>query len=182
MPKARVSTQRQSREQLSLLQRSSLLYANPPQLTPCSPAKNSFSLTSLRTWKQSYLGTITRTIATDGAPLYDIAFDDGERHEAVAASNVTPWTRTYSAAAAAAATVATASASDTKAGKTYTAPDGKTFTDRRAYRKYLKDVVFSFSDREGEVLCRGRGGVSVSGQNVSRLRKPGWMGKRAWLT
>ena len=45
-------------------------------------------------------------------------------------------------------------------------------------QEYLKDVVFSFSDCEGEVLCRGRGGVSVSGQNVSRLRKPGWEKER----
>ena len=47
-----------------------------------------------------------------------------------------------------------------------TAPDGKTFDDRRAYRKHLKEVVFSLSGREGEVLHRGRNGTKISGQNV----------------
>ena len=108
-----------------------------------------------------------RTITTEGAkPVYDVAFDDGEHYEGISAENVTPWTRSAAAARAPVSTMVPSSIETAKT-VTYTAPDGRTFTNRRAYRKHLKDVVFSFSNRRGEVLHRGRGGVKISGQNMT---------------
>ena len=41
-------------------------------------------------------------------------------------------------------------------GKTFTAPDGKGFTDRKEYRKYMMETFYSFKNKDGDhgLVCR----------------------------
>ena len=57
-----------------------------------------------------------------------------------------------------------------KAGTvTLTAPDGKTFTSRSEYRKYLATVLYSFSDKKGEKLVKKPGEISGQGFTFRNL-------------
>ena len=48
-------------------------------------------------------------------------------------------------------------------------PDGKGFQNRTAYRKYLFAKYYSFSDREGDFLCKRQGDIDGQAFNLSRL-------------
>ena len=51
----------------------------------------------------------------------------------------------------------------------YMAPDGKGFENRTAYRKYLFATYYSFTERDGEFLCKVAGDIDGQAFNLSRL-------------
>ena len=51
----------------------------------------------------------------------------------------------------------------------YTAPDGKGFQNRTEYRKYLFANFYSFTERNGEFLCKTGGDIDGQAFNLSRL-------------
>lgn len=46
-----------------------------------------------------------------------------------------------------------------KAGPTFTAPDGKQFSDRNAFRKYVFQTFYTFTDKTGETLRKEPGEI-----------------------
>lgn len=58
-----------------------------------------------------------------------------------------------------------------KSGPTFTAPDGKQFTDRSAFRKYVFQTFYTFTNRVGETLRKNPG--EIEGCVLTSLRPGG---------
>ena len=99
----------------------------------------------LKGWSKYYSGKI-EAVSADGK-LFTVLFDDGERNDKVKSFHMR-----------------------LKPGSvTYTAPDGKTFTKRSEYRRYVAAMMYSFKDKKGEKLVKKPGDIQGQGFTFKNL-------------
>jgi hypothetical protein len=84
-------------------------------------------------------------------------------------TDVTTTTTTTTVADAPPADALVAAPEEESTTHKYMAPDGRGFQNRTAYRKYLFATFYSFSEREGEFLCKVGGDIDGQAFNLSRL-------------
>eukprot|EP00515_Schizochytrium_aggregatum_P005296 CAMPEP_0202051218 /NCGR_PEP_ID=MMETSP0963-20130614/4489_1 /ASSEMBLY_ACC=CAM_ASM_000494 /TAXON_ID=4773 /ORGANISM="Schizochytrium aggregatum, Strain ATCC28209" /LENGTH=403 /DNA_ID=CAMNT_0048616371 /DNA_START=79 /DNA_END=1290 /DNA_ORIENTATION=+ len=92
-------------------------------------------------WKQFYKGRVTAFDEASGT--YSVEFEDGDKQTGIKGFNVRAAAKK----------------------ETFTAPDGKTFDTKQAFRKYMSETFYSFRDQSGQTLIKKEG--DIAGQTFS---------------